>query len=179
MTRKFFRRFLPDPHALRDHPNLRMFRHWLHQSDLWHLNRRSASTGLAIGMFMAFMPMPLQMIPAVALAILLRANILLAIAGVWLTNPFTMGPLFLMCYKIGAWVLNTPVYDVKLELSWAWLRGTFIHIWQPFLFGSFLVATIASALSYVGVRMLWRWQVVRAWEKRKLSNSRKRQSRKN
>jgi uncharacterized protein (DUF2062 family) len=176
MAKRFLRRYLPHPDQLRQYRSLRIFSRWLKQSDLWHLNRRSASMGLGIGLFMAFMPMPLQVIPSTAVALLVRANLPLAIAGVWLTNPFTVPPLYFMCYRIGTWVLGLPALPIAFDPSWTWLRETLVLIWQPFVLGCFIAATVSGTLGYVGVRLLWRWNVIRAWEKRKMARARRKKS---
>ena len=75
MAKKLIRRYLPDAHKIRDHKHLRLFGTLLHDPNLWHLNRRSVAGAFAVGLFMAFVPMPFQMIPAAALAILLRVNL--------------------------------------------------------------------------------------------------------
>jgi uncharacterized protein (DUF2062 family) len=170
MARHFLRRYLPHPDALKQHRVLRIFSHWLQRPDLWHLNRRSASTGIAIGLFWAFMPIPLQMIPSTATALTCRANVPLAIVGVWITNPFTVPPLFFMCYQLGAWVLGVPVLPLKFDPSWTWLVDVLSQIWKPFLLGCFLTGASSAIAGYFGVRALWRWQVIAAWEKRKEKN---------
>lgn len=167
MAKKLIRRYLPDPHKIRDHKHLRLFGTLLHDPNLWHLNRRSASGAFAIGLFMAFVPMPFQMIPAAGLAILLRVNLPIAVALVWITNPITMPPVFYFCYNLGAWLLDTPVHAVEFEISREWIGTELVRIWKPFLLGSFLVAAVSSALGYFGIRALWRWHVIRDWEKRK------------
>ncbi len=167
MAKKYIRRFLPDPHKIREHRHLRLFGTLLHDPNLWHLNRRSASGAFAVGLFMAFVPMPFQMIPAAAAAILLRVNLPISVALVWITNPFTMPPVFYFCYTLGAWLLETPVHAVEFEVSWEWASTELVRIWKPFLLGSFLVAAVCSALGYFGIRALWRWHVIREWEQRK------------
>lgn len=167
MAKKLIRRYLPDPHKIRDHKHLRLFGTLLHDPNLWHLNRRSASGAFAVGLFMAFVPMPFQMIPAAGAAILLRVNLPIAVALVWITNPITMPPVFYFCYNLGAWLLDTPVHAVEFEISREWIGTELVRIWKPFLLGSFLVAAVSSALGYFGIRALWRWHVIRDWEKRK------------
>lgn len=167
MAKKLFRRYLPDHHKIRDHKHLRLFGTLLHDPNLWHLNRRSASGAFAVGLFMAFVPMPFQMIPAAALAILFRVNLPIAVALVWITNPITMPPIFYFCYSLGAWLLDTPVHAVGYEFSWEWATTELIRIWKPFMLGSFLVAAVCSVVGYLGIRALWRWHVIRDWEKRK------------
>ena len=171
MTKKFIRRYLPDPHKIRDHKHLRLFGKLLHDPNLWHLNRHSVSGAAAVGLFMAFVPMPFQMIPSAALAIYLRVNLPISVALVWLTNPITTPPIFYFCYQLGAWVLQTPVQPVTFELSWGWLTSELQRVWKPFLLGSLIVSTASAAAGYFGMQWLWRWHVIRDWEKRKRKRS--------
>ena len=62
MPKKFLRKFLPDPHTIRDHKSLQLFGKLLHDPNLWHLNRRSVSLAFANGMFFMWVPLPFQMI---------------------------------------------------------------------------------------------------------------------
>jgi len=167
MAKKYIRRYFPDPHKIREHKHLRIFGTLLHDPNLWHLNRRSASGAFAVGLFMAFVPMPFQMIPAAAAAILLRVNLPIAVALVWITNPITMPPIFYFCYTLGAWMLDTPLRVVEFQISWEWLNTELHRVWRPFLLGSFLVGSVSAAIGYFGIHGLWRWHVVRDWEKRK------------
>ena len=167
MAKKLIRRYLPDAHKIRDHKHLRVFGTLLHDPNLWHLNRRSVAGAFAIGLFMAFMPMPFQMIPAAALAILLRVNLPIAVALVWITNPVTSPPISYFCYRLGAWVLDTPVHAVEFQISWEWITTELIRVWKPFLLGSLLVGAVCAATGYFGMHALWRWHVIREWERRK------------
>ena len=178
MAKKLIRRYFPDPHKIRDHKHLRLFGTLLHDPNLWHLNRRSVSGAFAVGLFMAFLPMPFQMIPAAALAILLRVNLPISVALVWLTNPITMPPIFYFCYTIGALVLDTPIRAVEFQISWEWINTELHRVWKPFLLGSLLVGTTCAAVSYFGIRALWRWHVVRDWERRKDRRLRERAAKK-
>lgn len=167
MAKKIIQRFLPDAHKIRDHKHLRFFGRWLHDPNLWHLNRRSVSGAFAIGLFMAFVPIPFQMIPAAACAILFRVNLPIAVALVWITNPFTMPPVFYFTYRIGAWILDTPAQKIAFEMSWDWLASGLGRVWQPFLLGSLITAGVSAAAGYFGLRALWRWHVIRDWERRR------------
>lgn len=174
MAKKFIKRYMPDVQHIRQHKHLQFFGALLHDANLWHLNRRSVAGAMAVGLFMAFVPMPLQTIPAAALAIWLRVNLPISVALVWLTNPFTMPPVFYISYKLGAWVLRqpaeemaVPVPDAPFELSWNWLAMEFGKIGAPFLLGSMIIACVAALAGYWGMRAFWRLQVVRDWEKRK------------
>ena len=167
MARKLFKRFLPDTHTIRNHKRLQIFGKILHDPNLWHLNRRSASGGAAVGLFMGFMPMPFQMIPAAALAIYYRVNLPVAVVLVWITNPLTMPPLFYFCYKVGTWIIGRKENAFSFEPSWTWLTNELLVIWQPFLLGCLVVGSLSALVGFFSVRSLWRWHVIREWEERK------------
>lgn len=167
MPKKFLKRFMPDHRVIREHRHLRIFGRLLHDPNLFHLNRRSASGAFANGLFWAFMPMPFQMLPASLLAILFRVNLPLSIALVWVTNPLTMPPIFYFCYKVGSWLLDVPVHPMEAEFSMEWLQAELSLIWQPFLLGCFVVGTLSSLLGYFGVRGLWRLHLIRHWQHKK------------
>ncbi len=174
MPKKFIKRFMPDHRTVREHKHLQFLGRFLHEPNLWHLNRRSASGAIAVGLFCAFLPMPLQSIPAAALAILFRVNLPISIALVWLTNPATMPPITYFCYKVGAWVLGTPPQPWSFEPSLEWLTQGMGTLLPPFLLGSFLVASVCSATGFLLVRALWRLNVVRH-SRRKKSERRQRE----
>jgi len=44
---------------------------------------------------------------------------------------------------------------------------------KPFLLGSLVTGILAGCIGYVGVRLLWRWHVVRQWEARKRNREKK------
>jgi hypothetical protein len=167
MARKLIRRYLPDVNTIRNHKHLRFFGRLLHDPNIWHLNRRSVSGAFAAGLFMALVPMPFQMIPAAALAIFFRVNLPISVALVWITNPLTTAPISYFCYRLGAWILNTPTHAVEFQISWEWISTELIRIWKPFLLGSLLVGLICAVIGYFGIHALWRWHVIRDWEARK------------
>ncbi len=162
---------MPDHKKVRDHKHLRIFGPLLHDPNLFHLNRRSVSGAFAVGLFMAFVPVPFQMVLAAAAAIPFRVNLPISIGLVWISNPITIPPLFYFCYRVGAWVLQTAPNGFQFELSIDWLVTGLAAIWQPFLLGCFIVGSISAVTGYVIMRLFWRWHVVREWEKRKQSRS--------
>jgi hypothetical protein len=163
MPRKFLRRFLPDHHSVRNHKHLQFMGEWLHDPNLWHLNRRSVAGAFAVGLFMAFVPIPLQMIPSALFAVLLRVNLPISVALVWITNPLTSAPVFYFAYKLGGWVLGETPPAVAFEASFTWLLSQIEVIWRPFLLGTLMVSLASAALGYFGVRLLWRMHIVKRW----------------
>ena len=170
MPKKFIKRFMPDHTVIRNHKTLnRVFGTLLHEPNLLHLNRRSVSGAFFVGLFLAFVPLPIQMLLAAGFAILLRINMPITIGLVWITNPLTMGPIFYFCYKVGTWILSSrPLQNIHFELSWAWLQTELIAIWQPFLLGCFVTGLSAGFLGFTTIRILWRLHLVRHIKARRL-----------
>jgi len=74
----------------------------LHTDDPPH----AIALGVAVGIFVAFLPLVgFQTVIAVALAALLRANKVVCVPLVWITNPITLGPIYAGCIWIGQLVL--------------------------------------------------------------------------
>ncbi|MEH6452486.1 MAG: DUF2062 domain-containing protein, partial [Psychromonas sp.] len=157
----------PKPETLKAHPHLKHFGEALHRPNLWHLNRRSAAGAVAVGIFCAWMPIPFQMILAAALAIFCTVNLPLSIALVWISNPVTMPAIFYGAYRLGAFILQTPVHEFQFELSFSWIAEMFETIAPPLLLGSLILGIICSALGYYGFLYFWRYKVIRQWNNRK------------
>lgn len=132
----------------------------LHDPSLWHINRRSCSLAVAVGMFCAFIPVPFQMVIAALLAIVLRVNVLVAVPIVWISNPVTMPPMFYFCYLVGSAMLGREPGRFHFQLSFDWLLTGLAGIWQPFLLGCFSVGAVSAILSYFLVRILWRMHII-------------------
>jgi uncharacterized protein (DUF2062 family) len=79
-----------------------VYHNLLHADDPPH----RLALGMAIGMFVAFTPtVGVQMVFAGFLSWLLRANKVVSVAVVWISNPGTMVPIYWYCYRIGCAVL--------------------------------------------------------------------------
>jgi hypothetical protein len=168
MPRRFFKRYMPHPDRIRTHKSLRFLGTLIHDPNLLHLNRHSVSRAMAIGLFWAMIPMPMQMLAAAICAVPARANLPIAAGLVWLTNPLTMPPVFYCNYKVGAWLMDTPVKAMPMELSLAWVRQMLNSHWQPLFLGSFVVGIVIAILGYVATQSYWRWWVGRSWRRRQM-----------
>lgn len=159
MPRKFFKRYMPDQHAIREHRSLRFFGRLLHEPNLWHLNRYAVASGLGLGVFLAFIPIPFQMMAAAAGAILLRANLPLAVAAVWVSNPLTMPPMLYFSYRLGNWLLGTPIRERHFEptLQWFWIEIG--NIWQPLYLGGVISGITTGLATYGLVHLIWRLHI--------------------
>lgn len=163
MPKRIIKKYFPDGETIKEHKHLQVFGSLLHDQNLWHLNRRSFAGALAVGLFVAFIPLPTQMIIAAAAAIIFRVNLPVSVATVWITNPITMPPMFYAAYWVGALLLNIPpdpeAFDFSLDAIMSSLGG----IWQPFLLGCAILGASSAALGYVFARLLWRWIIVKRW----------------
>ncbi len=141
---------------------------WLYQPNLWHINRSSASRAFFVGLFLAFLPLPIQMFLAAGLALMVRCNLPIAVGLCWISNPLTMAPLYYFAYRVGAAVLGTDAGTLDFQLSWEWLSTSMVVIWQPFLLGCLICGFFFGSLGFFTIQLLWRWQAVQRWEARRL-----------
>lgn len=150
-------------------PNETMHR-WLgrfakHLTDpkLWHFNRRTVAKGVGIGLFVAFIPVPLQIVFASIFAIMWGANLPVSIALTWITNPFTFIPILYATYRIGNLFLHMPSsfhfparsdylsYSDWFIQSWHWL----LTLGKPLLIGIPITAVGAGLLGYAMTLGIW------------------------
>ena len=177
MPRKFFKRYMPSVEKVREVRALHLFGDALFHPALWHLNRRSAAGGVAVGMFCGLIPGPLQMLGAAIAAVILRVNFPVAILSTLYTNPITIVPLYLLAYKIGSLVLGaTGGPPPAPPPDWAWadpfgsveaLGNWALGLGAPLALGVFLLACLLAVAGYVFVRVLWSIHLRRAWVARR------------
>ncbi len=174
MPKKLLQRYMPTPEFIRNHKHLQFLGKALHDPNLFHLNRRSASGAMAVGLFFAFVPMPFQMVPAAAGALLFRVNLPISIALVWLTNPLTMGPIIFACYQLGVLLLGIAPDARLTHLDWGnaqHLLDNLGAVGWPLFVGSIAVGAICSLLGYTITRFLWSWSVMQQLRKRRAKRS--------
>ena len=167
MPRKSLQRYLPSPAQVRKHKALKPIAHLLSNGEIWHLNRRSAAGAVFIGLFVAFLPIPMQMALAAVLAIASRCNLPISVALVWVTNPITIAPMFYFSYRLGAWLLEMEITAAAVDMNFSWLWTNLGTIGYPLLFGSLICGWVAGLSGFVATRLLWRLHVVRRWRKRR------------
>ena len=167
MPKKLIKRYMPNHNTIKNNKHLQIFGDLLHNPNLWHLNRRSVAKAFAVGLFFAFIPVPFQMVLAAGFAIIVHSNLPLSVALVWITNPLTMPGIFYGCYVVGTWVLGGSEKDFVFEASWQWVLDSLSTIGPAFLLGCGILAVVFSILGYFTIHALWRYSVVKEWQKRK------------
>lgn len=175
---------MPHPDRIRQNRWLRIFGEVLFSPNLWHLNRESVARAFAIGLFWCMIPMPFQMIPAGACAIIFRGNVPLSLALVWVTNPLTMPIVFYANYRLGKWLMGAevaspPAVDWGHFWDWSmwqqvgqWMMQEIALIWKPLYLGSFISGLVLSLCSYLIIREMWRQHVLSRWRQRALRRRR-------
>jgi uncharacterized protein (DUF2062 family) len=174
----FFRRLAdkatPSREEVLDSRWLRPFGKRIRQSDLWRFTRRSVPRGVAGGLFVGiFLMIPgLQIVGAALLSIPLRANIPIAAAMTFLSNPATT-PFFL----IAAIALGNQLgFHADLSAFQAlYASGAGVSQWLDWLLsdaapamitGLFLIALGCAFVGYGVSIVVWRWWVSRKWRRR-------------
>lgn len=171
MVKKRLRKVIPKASDLRKSGALKPFGEWIYASNYWHLNRYSASMAFFVGLFVAFLPIPGQMLLAALLAIRLRCNLPLSVALVWVSNPLTAPPLLYLAYRLGGLLIGRPLAipagteETAFDLYWLFTKiGT---VWPPLLLGCLLLGLFAGSVGYFVISNIWRWRVGRDWRRRR------------
>ena len=173
MPKKFLRRWIPSGNRRGDHRYLTVLRPLMDEPNLFHLNRHSVSVAFFVGIFCAFLPIPGQTIIAILMAFLLRCNLPISAALIWISNPLTIPPIFFLTFELGRWLLDSPPMDFSIQLSWEWFSRQGQSLIAPLFAGSLICGLVFGAIGYLAINQLWRWQVVKSWERRKKRSPRK------
>lgn len=175
---RFARRILPHPDTLSQTRGLKWLGHYLTPRPwLWVAHRRRVALGVAVGLAAGVIPLPTQMPIAAVLAVLCRANVAAAIAATWLTNPFTLVPIWSLAIALGRLVsgehgpIATPAMlaiDWSQPASWgpSFLAGV-QSLGYPLLIGLPLAGLLLGALAYLLVYYGW-WAVIKGERWRRL-----------
>jgi len=100
-----------------------------------------------------------QLLIAAAGAIAFRVNLPISVALVWITNPVTIPPMYYFAYLAGSWLLGTPVQTFCVEYWLEWRN--WLDILAPLTVGGLVCGAVCSALDYLAVQAVWRWNLVR------------------
>lgn len=187
------KQWLPTPETLHNSRWLRWMGPVLSHPRLWHFSRKGIALGLGLGIFFGLL-IPVGQIPLSAtVAVLLRANLPMAVASTFVTNPVTFGPVYYGAYRLGQWVLGEHKGSEKKALqtqdktqtpasdkpSWrerigAWLTylGT---VGKPLALGLAILATVCGLGVYFLTSAIWvlktRWTRNRRLRQRVVRNA--------
>jgi len=116
-------------------------------------NRKMISRGVLIGLFIAFIPMPMQMAAVLLFVPFIKFNVPIGLAMCWLSNPVTMPPMYYMEYLTGSFLLGIKPQPVKMTLEW--FSNNLDNIFIPLYFGTAIYSIFGSILGYFLVNYLW------------------------
>ncbi|MCU0733912.1 MAG: DUF2062 domain-containing protein [Methylotetracoccus sp.] len=168
MPKAFLKRYMPDRHKISEIKALNFLGEKLHRPNLWHLNRRSVSRAFAIGFWAMYTPpLPWQQILAAALAIYFNANLPVAVALVWITNPLTWAPMYYVAYWVGTLIMGQSSFGFN-EFSASFTIEKVWELGAPFLVGCFTLMNLGGLIGYFGIQYLWRKSAIHHWELRKV-----------
>jgi len=165
MERKILRRWLPSPETVQKHRSLRWLGPLLRRPWLWQVNRRRIAAGVAIGVFFGFIAPVLQIAFSAVFALILRANLPVAVVSTLVSNPFTYAPIAVLAYRTGAAVLGEHVdesHSAALEAdvkegsidkrTWAQRLAA---IGKPLMVGLSIFAVTGGFVGWLLVHLLW------------------------
>ena len=164
----------PKREELAENRLMKPFAGRLLRSDLWRFTRRSVPRGVAIGLLVGiFLMIPgLQIIGAALMAVPFRANIPIAAAMTFLSNPATT-PFILVASiyvgnKLGFHADLTAFYALYERRAGAreWLAWLASDAAPSLVSGLFVIAAVSADIGYVIARFGWTWWQGRKWRRR-------------
>ena len=130
--------------------------------------------GAALGIFIGILPiMGIQMTVVALLALPFRANIKAALAGVWISNPFTFIPMYWGYYKFGllffpsravTWDAFMKMITEAGGLDWSALgesMNRILDIGMDILIPMWAGATILAVFSCIPTYFITKWAVIK------------------
>jgi len=175
--RKRIKAWLPNPQTIKDNRWLNWMGPALHHPRLWHFSRKGVAMGLALGIFFGLLIPVAQMPLAAGAAIVLRANLPMAVASTLVTNPVTFGPVYFGAYHLGKAILgHDPVSDEQAsayldkalkeppaDASWRQRFKRSVRqlttVGKPLVVGLAILATAGGLLVYFLFSAIWTLRV--------------------
>jgi uncharacterized protein (DUF2062 family) len=144
---------------------IRPFAHRVLKPDLWRFNRRSVPRGIALGLFTGI-AIPFAHSPVAALcAVVVRANVPVAIATTWTSNPLTWALIFpaaigisnVLGFHVDMTAFRHLLHSDASLGQWAhWLLSKAA---PALMLGLLVEATVVAAVGYAAAAFGWRFWV--------------------
>ncbi len=159
---------MPTREQMEENRFLRPYAHRVLRSELWRFTRRSVPRGVALGIAAGII-IPLgQIFVAAMLALPFRANVPIAAALTFITNPITTPLVWWFANWFGSLLLHMDEASYVAPVSVAmqqtdfdrfleWLTGETLVT----AFGLVALAVVSSAVGYLVSGWVWRWIVAR------------------
>ena len=159
---------VPTRESLEKNRWVRPFAHSVLRPDLWRFNRRSVPRGMALGLFVGILIPFAHSAVAALTAVFVRANVPMAIASTWVSNPATWIIIFPSAYKIGEALLHADAMTSIAPMASAMHETEMDRLLQQITgkgldtaLGLFVIATVLAAIGYLASSFGWRWWIMR------------------
>ena len=136
--------------------------------ELLSINRRMVSRAILVGMFIAMILMPMQMLAVLFVVPFFRFNVPIGVSLVWITNPFTMPFIYYVEYITGNFLLMQEGVN-NIQLTMDWFTENIGDIFIPLYVGALFYSALFSIGGYYLVNWLWIHSVGQE-KKRKFEN---------
>lgn len=166
---------VPTREQLEGNRFLRPVAHRVLAPELWRFTRRSVPRGVALGLFVGifFLIPGLQIVGSALLALPFRANVPVAAAMTFLSNPLTT-----------PFILYASVYVGNILLGWSasphgvmaliesgagidqWTSWLLSEAAPAMLLGLFVISVISAAVGYFIAVWFWRFRMAAKWRLR-------------
>ncbi len=153
----------PQVLAQLDHPALAWAKPMMVSRRLLAFTRRGTARGVAIGFLAGAIPGPLQVISALGLCVLFRANVAAAVIATCYSNPFTIVPIYWVAHALGRAIIPgddaAPTLAGFSKLSeGGWIAD--FTIWasalgKPLFVGLPVLAISLAVASYFLTQCVW------------------------
>lgn len=152
LPKKRLKKILPNHEKIKEQKLLKIFGNYLQKKEIWSLNRKRVLGGVFIGIFVAALPMPFQMVLASLLAIIFNMNLPISFALIFISNPLTMPFMFYIEYEIGNFILNPP-NPIKFDFDS--MYENFDQIAISLYLGSIVLGLSCAIVFRMIVNFLW------------------------
>jgi uncharacterized protein (DUF2062 family) len=177
---RLYRDNVPSRESLEKNRFIRPVAHRVLAPELWRFTRRSVPRGVALGLLVGiFLLIPgIQMAGAALLALPVRANVPIAVAMTFLSNPATTPFLVGLSLYVGNMMLGRST-DISRFMSlidqhagWReWLGWLLSETAPALILGLFVVSVIAAAIGYLIASVAWRARIGAKWKARSVERA--------
>lgn len=134
--------------------------------DLLSINRKMVSRAILVGVFIALIPMPMQMLAVILISPFFRFNVPIGVSLVWITNPFTMPFIYYIEYMTGNFLLMQDGVS-GMQMTLEWFTNNIGDIFIPLYVGTFFYSVIFSVGGFYLANWLWITSVHREKKEKK------------
>ncbi len=178
---RWLHKAMPSRESLENNRFVRPVAHRVLAPALWRFTRRSVPRGVALGLVVGlFLMIPgVQIAGAALLALPVRANVPLAVAMTFLSNPATTPFILAMSYYLGKIMLGrtgdisefTALIEHHASIS-QWARWLLSETAPVMMLGLFVVSVVTAVIGYFLAIWFWRERMGRKWGVRTVRRTR-------